>query len=116
MSERHNETTIAGRVAAITPVQTVGSKSTPKQSLVITTDGRYPEMIAVEFFGDAAVDALTTAVRGGLGIDTEVCVGAYVKGREHGGRYYTSLSFRAGSLMFDPPPPTYPASGDDLPF
>lgn len=115
-----NEAIVAGLVQAITPVQTVGTKSTPKQVLAIVTDGRYPETIPVEFFGDKAIDELTAAVRGGLGRGVSVLAGVYLKGREHGGKYYTSLSYRGGSLKFEShatPLAGEPSDADDdLPF
>lgn len=115
-----NEAIVAGLVQAITPVQTVGAKNTPKQILAIVTDDRYPETIPVEFFGDKAIDELTAAVRGGLAHGVSVLVGVRIKGREHGGKYYPSLGYRGGSLKFErrPAPPAGEPStaDDDLPF
>lgn len=116
---RQNEATISGTVAAITPVQTVGSKNTPKQILAIVTDGRYPETIPVEFFGDKAIDSLTEAVRKGLAVGVAVSVDVFVKGREHGGKYYPSLGYRSGTLEFVERATSNAAEtgpDDDLPF
>lgn len=124
MSDENNAT-IAGTLSAITETENVGAKQTPKRLAIVVTGGKYPETIAVEFFGDSAIKDLDDA---GLREGDAVTIKCWVKGREFKGRYYTSLSARRGGVTriggdrSAAPTPT-PAFGrddgdltDDLPF
>lgn len=119
-----NTATIVGTLAEITATENVGAKQTPKRMAIVVTGGKYPETIAVEFFGDAAIKDLDDA---GLRAGDNVTIKCWVKGREYKGRYYTSLSAKRGGVTrsggeraaASPPPPFADDSGpslDDLPF
>lgn len=118
-----NTATIVGTLAEITATENVGTKQTPKRLAIVVTGGKYPEMIAVEFFGDAAIKDLDDA---GLRVGDGVIIKCWVKGREHKGRHYTSLSAKRGGITRSggeraPASPPAAASDhgeltDDLPF
>lgn len=90
-----NTATIVGTLAEITATEVVGTKQTPKRLAIVVTGGKYPETIAVEFFGDAAIKDLDDAA---LRDGDSVAIKCWVKGREHKGRYYTSLSAKRGGV------------------
>ena len=122
-----NNTIISGIVAAVGPVETVGAKAHKKQIVAVTTDGQYPQTIGVEFFGknQPLVDNLD------IQEGDRVRLHCNINGREHGGRYYVTLSAWKAETDADtaaPPPQTTqrrdrgapaaatPRPDDDLPF
>lgn len=118
-----NTATIVGTLAEITATENVGTKQTPKRLAIVVTGGKYPETIAVEFFGDAAIKDLDDAA---LRVGDAVVIKCWVKGREYKGRYYTSLSAKRGGVTRSggertpaSPPVAVSDHGDltdDLPF
>lgn len=111
---KDNAATIRGLVVNVGPVETVGQKGHKKQVIAVSTGGQYAQTLGVEFFGKNADKA------SGIAIGDEIRAHVNVNGREHNGRYYTSLSAwkvdvltKAGGM-----PAGTPTAGDDdsLPF
>ena len=113
--DKDNAATIRGMVINVGPVETVGQKGHKKQVIAVSTGGQYAQTLGVEFFGKHADKA------DGIRIGDEIRAHVNVNGREHNGRYYTSLSAwkvdvisKAGGA---PAPAPYGAGDDDsLPF
>lgn len=111
---KDNAATIRGIVVTVGPVETVGQKGHKKQVIAVSTGGQYAQTLGVEFFGKNADKA------SGINVGDEIRAHVNVNGREHNGRYYTSLSAwkvdvltKAGGL----PAGTQAANpDDDLPF
>ena len=76
---------IKGKVETILDIQEFAS-GFKKQTLVIETDGKFPQKIAVEFAKDK-IDLLAT-----LTVGQQVTVSVNIRGNEYNGKYYTSLS------------------------
>ena len=76
---------IKGKVETILDIQEFAS-GFKKQTLVIETDGKFPQKIAVEFAKDK-IDLLAA-----LTVGQQVAVSVNVRGNEYNGKYYTSLS------------------------
>jgi hypothetical protein len=76
---------IKGKVETILDIQEFAS-GFKKQTLVIETDGKFPQKIAVEFAKDK-IDLLAT-----LTVGQQVAVSVNIRGNEYNGKYYTSLS------------------------
>jgi hypothetical protein len=81
--------TMKGRVHEVTPLEHVGAKRHPKRSLVlaINEDDKYPQNVPIEFFGEDKVALLAE-----IGCDDEVTVSFDLRGREGGGRWYSSVN------------------------
>ena len=117
-SVKANSGVVAGTITRVDPMQTVGAKNHRKISIVVTTDGRYPQVIPVEFFG-SDVDAFETS---GAGVNDEVLVAIRIKGRASGSRIFGSnggYAIKVTRKGDPPPPPSADDAGlnlDDLPF
>ena len=113
---RANSGIVAGTITAIGEIKEVGSKGHRKCEIVVTTAGQYPQTIPVEFFG-RNLEKLTDS---GAGINDEVMVAVYLKGRTSGTRTYGSNDgwhikiVRKGTPPVAPPPASDPYA--DLPF
>lgn len=106
-----NKAVISGQVQVIKDVESIGQNGTAKQVLVVGTDEERPQMIPIEFWGNAT--GKLNLVR--LGDMVNVTVN--VRGREWKGKYYPSLngwkieildSRKPDSTTPDTPTPTPP--------
>lgn len=113
-----NSGVVVGAITKVGPVKSVGSKGHSKIEIVVTTGGKWPQFIPVEFFG-RNVDKFTDS---GANVNDEVTIAVYLKGRENGSRVYGSNDGFA--IRIDakgeapPPPPEVDTEGQfaDLPF
>ena len=95
---------IKGKVETILEIQEFAS-GFKKQTLVIETDGKFPQKIAVEFAKDK-IDLLAV-----LSVGQPVTVSVNIRGNEYNGKYYVSLAgwkVDAGSVKT--------SIEDDIPF
>ena len=101
------EIAVSGKVLVIGTEQHYG-ETFFKRELVIETDEKYPQQLAIEFIKDNGqkLDIIN--------VNDFVTVSVNLRGREHGGRYYVSLagwkiaSIAGGSPLVsdeDTPPP-----------
>lgn len=114
-----NSGIVAGIISKVGAVKTVGSKGHQKVEIVVTTEGRWPQHIPVEFFGQNLAKFETS----GANVNDEVMIAVDIKGRESGSRVFGSNDgwHIAITRKGTPPPPAPEADGaggalDDLPF
>jgi hypothetical protein len=90
------ETTISGRVVAITPEKRVGSKQTPLRTVVIDWGDKYPSPTPIEVYG-----AEGCAQLGNVAVGDNLTVDCYVTGRAWNDRYFATV--RAVTIICDDP-------------
>jgi len=96
---------IKGKVETILDIQEFAS-GFKKQTLVIETDGKYPQKIAVDFAKEK-IDLLAV-----LTVGQQVTVSVNLRGSEYNGKYYVSLAgwkVDAGSIPMED-------ESDSIPF
>lgn len=107
---------VAGVIIARGEIKEVGTKGHRKCEIAVSTGGRYPQTIPVEFFGrnlDKLIDS-------GADVNDEVIIAVDIKGRTSGSRTFGSndgwhIKVTAKGKPPAPAPP--PADNfDDLPF
>jgi hypothetical protein len=76
---------IKGKVETILEIQEFAS-GFKKQTLVIETDGKFPQKIAVDFAKEK-IDLLAV-----LTVGQQVTVSVNLRGNEYNGKYYVSLA------------------------
>lgn len=76
---------VKGTVETILEIQEFAS-GFKKQTLVINTGGKYPQMVAIDFAKEK-IELLASLVKG-----QEVTVGVNIRGNEYNGKYYVSLA------------------------
>ena len=109
---------IKGTVHHLSVVENVGAKNMPKRTLVVETEGRYPQYIPIEASGDKVrkFDNLQP--------HQQVSVGVYINGRQgsgsYEGRYFLNLEVEnvqsSGAAPTQPPGPGQQAHGQPAPF
>jgi hypothetical protein len=91
--------TVEGKICFKSPVETFGNKGFRKQTIVVETDGKYPQTIPVEVSGDLLV------VSNGLQFGEQVKVSYWLRGNKYKERYYVNLSakeiVRSGNKELD---------------
>ena len=95
---------VKGTVETILEIQEFAS-GFKKQTLVINTGGKYPQMVAIDFAKEK-IELIAGLVKG-----QEVTIGVNIRGNEYNGKYYVSLAgwkVDAGSLAGD--------DEDNIPF
>lgn len=114
-----NSGVVEGAITKVGPVKSVGSKGHRKVEIVVSTGGKWPQFIPVEFFG-RNVEEFT---KSGADVNDEVLIAVYLKGRENGSRVYGSndgYAIKVTAKGEPPPPPPEINAGDDeyadLPF
>ena len=88
---------IKGKVETILEIQEFAS-GFKKQTLVIETDGKFPQKVAVDFAKEK-IDLLAVLTAG-----QQVTVSVNLRGNEYNGKYYVSLAgwkVDAGSVPMD---------------
>lgn len=104
--------TLTGTIRFIQPIQEFPS-GFYKRVMILTTEGQYPQDIAIEFAKEKA-DLLDKVYQG-----DRVTVGIDLRGNEFKGRYYVNVSgwridkHEEGQL---PEQPQQDEGGDDMPF
>lgn len=76
---------VKGVVETILDIQEFAS-GFKKQTLVIDTGGKFPQMVAIDFAKEK-IELLSNIVKG-----QEVTVGVNIRGNEYNGKYYVSLA------------------------
>lgn len=76
---------IKGRIKLITDTQEFGRSAFKKRQVVIVTDDKYPQDIAIDFVQDK------TAVLDKYAEGQLVTVGINIRGNEYNGRYFVNL-------------------------
>ena len=76
---------VKGTVETILDIQEFAS-GFKKQTLVIDTGGKFPQMVAIDFAKEK-IELLANLVKG-----QEVTVGVNIRGNEYNGKYYVSLA------------------------
>jgi hypothetical protein len=76
---------VKGVVETILDIQEFAS-GFKKQTLVIDTGGKFPQMVAIDFAKEK-IELLANIVEG-----QEVTVGVNIRGNEYNGKYYVSLA------------------------
>jgi hypothetical protein len=77
---------ISGKIIVLGDTETVGSAGTfKKRTLVVETEGQYPQKIAIDFVQDKCeiLDKYT--------VGHNVKVGINIRGNEYNGKHYVSL-------------------------
>ena len=82
MSEQYK---IRGRVIVVGETQEFGAKGFTKRQIVIETDDKYPQQVALDLIKD------NCALGDTLSVGMDVTVFFNVRGREYKGKYYTNL-------------------------
>jgi hypothetical protein len=88
---------VKGTVETILDIQEFAS-GFKKQTLVIDTGGKFPQMVAIDFAKEK-IELLANLVKG-----QEVTVGVNIRGNEYNGKYYVSLAgwkLDAGAVTMD---------------
>lgn len=77
---------IKGHVVSIGEIQHVGQKNTAKRTMIVQTEEKYPQTLAVDFMGKAT-DKLPNYSEG-----MRVIIKADIRGSAYNGKHYTNLS------------------------
>lgn len=85
--------TLNGTVEKLSPVQHIGEKNYPKQLVWIQTDGKYPQTVELEAFGDRAND---TSI---LSVGDQVDLTFDLKGRKWTGKDGIEKCFTTLSIL-----------------
>lgn len=81
---RANGGIVVGTIIDIGAIRTVGARGHRKCELVVSTGGRFPQTIPVEFFGRN----LDKLIESGANVNDEVMIAVDLKGRSSGARTY----------------------------
>lgn len=111
---RANSGVVVGTIEKVGAVKSVGSKGHSKVEIVVSTGGKWPQFIPVEFFGRN----LDKFKESGANVNDEVMIAVDLKGRESGARVFGSNDGWAIKVTRKGEPPTPPpeAPDDDNPL
>ncbi len=115
---RANSGVVVGTIVRVGDEKEVGQKGHRKREIVVSTGGRYPQMIQVEFFGKN-LDKLRES---GADVNDDVMIAVDLKGRESGSRVFGSNDgwaikvTRKGEPPQREPQQPAPDGFGDLPF